>query len=120
MTMVSILPVKTETGTVCYSAVSGDKRSQGSTAGEALDAMTAQLPAHASGTLVILQSLAPDRFFDAAQQQRLAELMKRWRDARDQGMGLSAEEQGEFDALVQAELNASGSRAASIAEELGR
>jgi hypothetical protein len=120
MTMVSILPMKTETGGVCYSAVSGDKRSQGSTAGEALDAITAQLPTGASGTLVIVQSRTPDRFFDAAQQQRLAELIERWRDARDRGTGLSAEEQAELDALVQAELKASGSRAASIAEELGR
>ncbi|NUQ65809.1 MAG: hypothetical protein HUU20_25370 [Pirellulales bacterium] len=120
MTMVSILPMKTETGEVCYSAVAGDKRSQGNTAGEALDAITAQLPGDASGTLVIVQSRAPDRFFGVAQQQRLAELMRRWREARDRGETLSAEEHAELDALVQAELNASGSRAASIAEALDR
>jgi hypothetical protein len=100
--------------------VAGDKHSQGRTAGEALDALTAQLPQDESGTLVIVQSLRPDRFFNASQQQRLAELMGGWRVAQDRGEALSAEEQRELEALVDAELRSTMDRAAAIAEELRR
>jgi hypothetical protein len=37
---------------------------------------------------VIVQTLRPDRFFNATQRQRLADLMDRWRKARDQGGSL--------------------------------
>lgn len=120
MTTVAICPVKTEAGSVSYLALAGDKRSQGSTAGEALDALTAQLDSNEAGTLVIVQSRLADEFFAVAQQQRLSDLMERWRAARDGGHALSAEEQVELDALVEAELAASGARAAAIAHELGR
>ena len=43
MTKVAILPVPTESGAISYSAVAGDKQTKGKTAGEALDALTAQL-----------------------------------------------------------------------------
>ena len=82
MTKVAILPVPSETGDISYCAVAGDKRSQGKTAGEALDALTPQLSVAESGTLIIVQNLSPDRFFTEEQQQRLGELMARWRDAR--------------------------------------
>jgi hypothetical protein len=120
MTRVAILPVPTEKGALAYCAVAGDKRSQGSTAGAALDALTAQLSAEEAGTLVIVQTLSPDRFFNAAQQQRLAELMERWRKARDQGQTLPAEEQDELNGLVEAEVRASAARAAALADEAER
>jgi hypothetical protein len=66
-----------------------------------------------------MQNLRPDRFFGAAQQKRLAELMERWRLARDQGHSLPLDEQAELDALVEAELQASAARAAAILDELG-
>src|SRR5436309_11664617 len=111
MTKVAILPIPTQQGDLSYRAVAGEKHAQGKTAGEALDALTAQLSADETSTLVIVQSLRPDRFFTAAQQQRLATLMARWRTARDQGHMLPAEEQTELETLIEAELHASAARA---------
>jgi hypothetical protein len=120
MTKVAIVPIPTEKGGVSYRAVAGDKRSQGATAGAALDALTAQLTEEESRTLVVVQSGRPDRFFDASQQQRLAELMTHFRSAQDQGQVLAVGEQAELEALIEAELRASGARAAAMADELGR
>lgn len=77
MTMAAIFPVPTEKGVASYRAVAGDKHSEGDAAGTALDALTAQFSEEEAGMLVIVQTLRPDRFFNAAQQQRLAELMDR-------------------------------------------
>ncbi len=120
MTKVAILPVSTTQGSISYYAVAGDKHSQGRTAGEALDALTAQLSRDEAGLLIIVQNLHPDRFFKAEQQQRLAGLMDRWRAARDRGATLPADEQSELEALVEAELRAAADRTAELADELGR
>lgn len=120
MTKVAILPIPTEKGDVSYRAVAGDRQSHGKTAGEALDALTAQLSEDEASTLVIVQSLRPDRFFNAAEQQRLAELMGRWRTTRDKGEALPADQHSELEALVEAELCASADRAAALADELRR
>lgn len=120
MTRVSILPVPDETGAISYRAVAGPKHSQGHTAGEALDALTAQFSKEEAGMFVVVQNLHPDRFFTAAQQRRLAELMDRWRDARDRGEAFPSDEQAELDALVEAEFRAAASRAAALADEVGR
>ena len=120
MTQIAILPIPTTQGELSYHAIAGAKRAQGKTAGEALDALTAQLSADETSTLIIVQSLRPDRFFTAAQQQRLDALMGRWRKARDQGHRLPADEQGELEALVEAELHASALRAAALADAVGR
>ncbi|MSQ94846.1 MAG: hypothetical protein EXR98_09860 [Gemmataceae bacterium] len=120
MTKIAILPISGDQGIVTYCAVANGKRSQGATAGAALDALTSQLTEEESGTMVIVQSRRPDRFFNAAQQDRLAELMERWRSCRDQGKSLPAEEQAELEALVDAELDASAARAADLADKLKR
>jgi hypothetical protein len=120
MTRVAILPVSTAMGALSYRAVAGDKHSEGRTAGAALDALTAQFSEDEAGILVIVQTLHPDRFFNAAQQQRMAELMDRWRSARNQGGSLPDDEQAELNALVEAETRASASRAAALADEAGR
>jgi hypothetical protein len=120
MTKVAILPVSTATGDLAYHAIAGDKQSHGKTAGEALDALAAQLPAEEAGTLVIVQSFRPDRFFDADQQRRLGELMARWRAARDAGTLLPTAEQEELDALIEAEIRASAKRTAALLHELTR
>jgi len=120
MTKVAILPILTEQGALSYRAIAGEKHAQGKTAGEALDALTAQLSADEASTLVIVQSLRPDRFFTAAQQERLAALMDRWRTACDQGAILPADEHIELEALIAAELQASAARAAALADALGR
>jgi hypothetical protein len=120
MTKVAIVPIPTGQGALSYRAIAGEKHAQGNTAGEALDALTAQLSADEASTLVIVQSLRPDRFFTAAQQERLAVLMDRWRTARDQGVTLPAAEQTELEALMAGELQASAARAAALAAALGR
>ena len=120
MTKVAILPIPTEHGEFSYCAIAGAKHAHGKTAGEALDALTAQLSADEASTLIIVQSLRPDCFFTAAQQQRLDALMARWRTMRDQGATLPANEQTELEALIAAELQASAARAAALADALGR
>jgi hypothetical protein len=118
MTKVAILSVPVENGGVSYYAMAGDKRSFGHTAGEALDLLTSQLTHEDAGTLVIVQSRQPDRFFDARQQRRLSELMNRWRTARDQGGSLPASEQAELAGLVDSELRATAARADALLAEL--
>ncbi|MBV9851814.1 MAG: hypothetical protein JO250_19275 [Armatimonadetes bacterium] len=122
MTKAAILSVPTETGGLTYQAVAGDKRSEGATPGQALDALTRQLSGDQTGSgaglLVVVQGLRPDRFFSADQQRRLTELMNDWRTARDQGQALPPDTQRELDALVEAELSASADRAAALADEL--
>ena len=114
MTRVAIVPVSTAAGRVVFQAVANGKQSEGETAGEALDALTTQLPAEETGTLVIVQTFHPDRFFDAAQQQRLGELMDRWRLARDQGEALALDEATELEGLVEAEVRAAAERCVAL------
>ena len=118
MTAVSILPENLGGNGTTYRAVAGAAQSVGRTPGEALDALTSQLDAKAMGTLVIVQQFQPDEFFTEEQQQRLGELMARWRAARDAGTTLPRDQQAELEALVQAELKASGQRAAALVRAL--
>jgi hypothetical protein len=96
----------------------GRRQSVGLTPGEALDALTAQLGTDEAGTLVVIQHLRPDAFLTADQRQRLGDLLARWRAARDRGTALPPDEQAELDALVAAEPDATGRRAATLAGEL--
>lgn len=111
MTTITILPERADS----YRAVAGDKESTGRTAGEALDALAAQLGDEERGTLVIVQSHQADEFFHPAQRRRLTELMS----LRSAG-SLSAEEEGELEGLVEAELEGARRRAASLLDELKR
>jgi hypothetical protein len=120
MTTIAIIGENAGTDAAVYRAVAGKRQSQGKTAGEAIDAMTAQLNGEEVGTLVIVQNLLPDRFFSAAQQQRLTELMAQWRTARDTGKAFPADLQTELNALIAAELQAAAQRAAAIRQELGK
>jgi hypothetical protein len=118
MTTVAILPESLGADGPTYRAVAGGIQSVGRTAGEALDALTAQLGEEETGTLVIVQNLRPDRYFSAHQQQRLGELMARWRAARDTQSALSPDEQAELEALVEAELQAATQRARAVLDQL--
>lgn len=120
MTTVSILPVPTENGGIVYRAVSGGRHREGKTAGQALDALAAELSEEERSTLVIVRHHRPDRFFTAEQLAKLEELMARWRTARDAGTALPPQEQAELDALVDAELRAAADRAEAIAGEVGQ
>jgi hypothetical protein len=118
MTTIAILPDNPDGSTSGYRAVAGKKQALGSTAGAALDALTSQLDEAETGTLVIVQNLRPDAFFTAEQQQRLQNLMARWRSARDARNALPSEEQAELEALVEAEWRAATARAAALVHEL--
>ena len=66
-----------------YLAVSGAHQAQGRTAGAALDALTAQLRDDEISSLIMVQSMRPDRFFNAAQKERLQRLMQQWKQTPD-------------------------------------
>ena len=117
MTTISILPENPGGPATAYRAIAGSVESVGRTAGEALDGVMAQLDATARGTLAVVQQLQPDEFFTAQQQQRLGELMDLWRQARDAGGSFPLELQSELTTLVDAEVQAAGTRAAAL---LGR
>ncbi len=113
MTTISILPADPTAQPAGYHAISDGKESSGPTVGQALDALAAQLPP-GDTTLVIIQPMAGDAFFPDADRRRLADLMDRWRAARDAGGRLPPAEQAELDALTEAELRAAAARAAAI------
>jgi hypothetical protein len=117
MTTVAIVPENLGTSGITWRALAGEKQSTGRTAGEALDALTEQLPEETS-TLVIVQRLRPDRFFTAEQRERLKELMERWRAVRDESSMLSSDDQIELEALVEAELEGATRRAQAVIDTL--
>lgn len=119
MTTVAILPIANSDGGKSYRAIAGDKQSIGSTAGQALDGLTAQLGEVEFTALLVIHAFQPDSFFNAAQQARLAELMTLWRLARDQGQSLPSEQQTELDGLVEMELRAATARTATLMEPSG-
>jgi hypothetical protein len=114
MTTVAILSIFDVNGEKSYRAIAGDKSSVGKTAGQALDALTAQLEEIEFSALLVIQSFRPDSFFGAEQQQRLSELMNLWRLARAQGQELLPEQQTELTDLVEAELKAATARTAAF------
>ena len=118
MTITS-LPEKVGEEGITYRAIAGARQSAGRTAGEALDALAKQMSEEETSTLVIVRNLRPDRF-SAQQQERLSQLMTRWRTARDGGQTLSVDEQKELESLIEAELKAAAERAENAIKELGR
>jgi hypothetical protein len=120
MTKIAILPIRNEKGGILYHAIAGNKQSEGKTAGEALDVLTQQLPEEETNTVVIIQSQRADNFFTTEQMKRLCELMEQWRISCENGGNLPKDQQSELEALVEAELKASGNRISKIADELKR
>lgn len=104
-------------GGFIYRAFAGALRSDGRTAGEALDRVTAQIPKDDATPLVILQHRHGDQFFPAAKVERLERLMARWRSARDGGPALSEAESAELDQLIELETLAAGERGAALMHE---
>lgn len=99
-----------------FRAFAGTRHSTGKTAGEALDAITAQLDDAESGTILV-QQMRPDRFFTAEQMTRLRTLMDAWRVARDSGKPFPPDDQAELEALVEEELKGSARRTAALLGE---
>ena len=100
MTTVAMVPVVDARGEKADRVVAGDQRSVGKTTGQALDALTAQLDPMAVGGLLFVQGFQPDAWFTAARQERLAELMRAWRAARDRGEEPPPARQAELDGGV--------------------
>jgi hypothetical protein len=117
MTTVAILPISDVNGEKSYRAIAGDKHSIGKTAGQALDALTAQLDEIEFSALLVIQSFRPDPFFSAEQQERLSELMNLWRLTQDQGQELSSEQQAELNRLVEIELRAATARTVALMQQ---
>ena len=118
MTKVAIVPEPSIEGQMMYRTVAGTRNAIAKTAGAALDALASQLPPDEDGTLVVVQNHKSDRFFTLQQQQRLEELIRGWREERDTGKALSSFEQNELNGLVDAEVQASGERAAAALADL--
>jgi len=118
MTTVAIIPENGQIAATSYRAIAGKRFSVGRTAGEALDALTSQLEEGEKGTLIVVQHMHSDVWFNADQRQRLQDLMARWRAARDGHVSLSPQEQEELDLLVAAELQAANDRAAALVHEI--
>lgn len=117
MTTISILPENQAAGEMIWRAVAGEKESVGKTAGEALDELMIQMDQENSTAPIVAFQMGPDEFFTAAQQQRLEELMSKWRTARDSGQQLSIEDQAELEALVEAQLAGSARRFEAMSGE---
>lgn len=119
MTTIAILPETPGSPDTRFLAIAGQRHSVGQTEGQALDALTAQLSEAERHSLLVVRHLSPDEFFTAQQCQRLEKLMERWRAARNGATAsLSADEQTELEALVDAEVRAAGARAAVLAGRL--
>jgi hypothetical protein len=118
MTKVALSRENADADEITYRAVSARNQAIGRTAGEALDALTTQLPADEADTLIIVRGLIPDRFFTREQRQRLQELMVGWRSARDAGKELSAGDQRELENLIDIEVRAATERATAVIQEL--
>ncbi len=118
MDTITIAVESLDSGETFWRAVSGDKRSLGKTAGEALDKLTPQLDEDTSGALVVIQPMRPDRFFTTEQRERLEELMALWRAARDSGTQLPPEQDAELEGLVEAQLEGAALRAEVLLDGL--
>lgn len=113
MTTITVFPPERADAGAGYRAVAGERQATGGSVGEAIDALAPQLPADGT-TVVVIRARTGDELFGDAERARLADLMAKWRTARDGGGSLPADEQTELDALVWAELRAATARADAI------
>ncbi|MFL5340358.1 MAG: hypothetical protein ACJ8F7_09415 [Gemmataceae bacterium] len=118
MATIAIVPDPETPAGTGYRAVSNGHQSVGKTPGEALDSLNGQLGEGEAGSRFLVLSIGPDRFFTAAQRQRLGELMQKWRAVRDAGGALPPAEQAELDALTAAELQGATARASELTRGL--
>jgi hypothetical protein len=102
-----------------FRAINGNNTSVGKTIGQALDSLSNQISLE-KNSVIYIQDFEPDEFFTAEQQQRMSELMDKWRELRDSNSQLSIEEQAELEQLVELELIGSAKRTAKIADKLGK
>ncbi|MCE9567546.1 MAG: hypothetical protein K8U57_36565 [Planctomycetes bacterium] len=118
MSTITVLPDDPRSSTPTFRAMGGDKQAVGPTIGQAIDELRTELGNPQETTLVIVQPVTPDALFTAVQRDRLAALMGKWRQARNDSTTLPAAEQNELDALVETELRAAAERAAQLLRSL--
>ena len=118
MTTITIFPERRKEHTTVFSAITKEREATGSTAGEALDKLTEQLSEEETGTIAIVQQFRPDRFFSAAQRERLNELSELRRATRQAAQNLTPAEQTELEQLVDEEVRAATERARAILHDL--
>jgi hypothetical protein len=102
-----------------FRAINGNNTSVGETIGQALDSLSKHISLE-KNSIIYIQDFEPDEFFAAEQQQRMSELMTKWRELRDANLALSTDEQKELEQLVELELIGSAKRTAKIADKLGK
>ncbi len=68
MTKVAVLEDNDGAHQVSFRAVTAGNQAMGRTAGEAMDALTSQLPDGGADTLIIVRSLRPDQFSSNTQR----------------------------------------------------
>jgi hypothetical protein len=95
-----------------YRAVSAGHTSTGTTPGEALDSLLAQ-PGFDISSAVLIRPFAADEFFTQEQHDRMQDLLARRESLTDS-------ENEELDALIDAELDATVRRTASLLPGNGR
>ncbi len=120
MTRVALSQEPGDAGSMPYRAIAGRNQAMGRTAGEALDALSTQLPGEEADTFVIVRNMSPDRFFTAGQRRRLEELMNLRRDALAGNSRRGAEEEAELEQLVDAEVRSAAERAAALLRDLAQ
>ncbi|HWE00808.1 MAG TPA: hypothetical protein VG326_00260 [Tepidisphaeraceae bacterium] len=118
MTKVTITAEPSGSPTRSFRAATRGRESVGSTPGAALDALAEQLDETEANMLIIVQNMRPDEFFTAAQQQQLGELLAKRRTALDTGKEMEPAEKAKLETLIDAELDAATSRAATMINEL--
>ena len=118
MTKVTITAENPGAANGSFRAATRGRESVGRTPGAALDALAEQLDEKESNTLIVVQNMWPDEFFNAAQQQRLGELLAKRRAALDGAREMDASDRAELEALVDAELDGATRRATAMVNEL--
>jgi len=119
MAALEILQEIEQAGRTRYRARWGNRQVAAETPGQALDAIYEMGGQGDEGrtTVILLHRCGPDRFFSEREQTRLGELMSAFDDSHQGGALLSAAEETELEAMVEAELRASAERAAALAAE---
>ena len=114
MPRVTIFPDPTEAVPEQYRAVADGREAVGGSAGQALDALAAQLGGRLGTSVVVVYLKEPDEFFTAEQHRRLTELRAKWKAALDAGKPLPPDERAELDDLIFAELGGTARRTAAL------
>ncbi|HEX3147714.1 MAG TPA: hypothetical protein VHR66_06495 [Gemmataceae bacterium] len=116
MSTITVIPDSAAASACMYRARAGDREAIGPTVGDAVNGVTDQVNGPQETTLIIVQPMKPDRFFNAEQIRRLKDLMAKWRAALNGGNTLPPEEQAELDDLVRAELDGMIERTKALGE----